>query len=104
VSISLERLGDVLVKAGDLSGAKARFEASLGVREKLAAQNPGSAEAQRDVWVSMWRMAKMPGSGISWIEVRDRMEAMKARGALFPPDEPFLEQARVLASQMQTGE
>jgi len=32
VSISLERLGDVLVKAGDLSGAKARFEASLDVR------------------------------------------------------------------------
>ena len=46
-------LADVLVLAGDLQGAKARFEASLLVSERLAEQNPGSAEAQRDLSVSM---------------------------------------------------
>jgi len=94
----MNKLGDVLVKAGDLAGAKARFEACLGVSEKLAAQNPGSAEAQRDVWVSMWRMAKMEGSGVSWALVLARMQAMKDRGVLFPADEQFLEQARANAA------
>ncbi len=51
-----------------------------------------------DVWVSMWRMASMEGSGVSWSAVRDRIEAMKARGVLFPPDEPFLEEARKAGS------
>ena len=68
VSVSLDRIGDVLVQAGDLAGAKARFEASLKVAERLAEQNPGSAQAQRDLWVSMWRLAEMEGSGVSWFE------------------------------------
>ncbi|HVY86159.1 MAG TPA: hypothetical protein VG943_13575 [Caulobacterales bacterium] len=97
VSVSFNKLGDVLVQAGDLEGAKARFAASLAVREKLAAQNPGSAEAQRDLWVSLWRLAKMDGTSVRWAQVLERMEAMKARGVLFPTDEQFLEQARAHA-------
>jgi tetratricopeptide (TPR) repeat protein len=62
--VSKATLGDVLMKAGDLSGAKERFEESLKVSERLAQQNPGSAEAQRDVWVSMWRLAGIDGSWI----------------------------------------
>lgn len=62
-------------------GAKSRFEASLAVREKLAAANPGSAEAQRDLWVSMWRIAKN-GQGVHWSHVLQRMEAMAAGGVL----------------------
>jgi tetratricopeptide (TPR) repeat protein len=97
-SVADDEIGDVLVKAGDLSGAKARFEASLEVMERLAAANPGSAEAQRDVWVSLWRLANMEGSGVTWDRVLARMEEMKARGTLLPTDEGFLEQARQLAS------
>jgi tetratricopeptide (TPR) repeat protein len=87
-------LGDVLVLAGDLEGAKARFEASLRVRERLAAQNPGSAEAQRDLWVSLWRLVQMDAAGVTWDHVLERMEAMKARGTLLPTDERFLDEAR----------
>lgn len=90
-------LADVLVKAGDLEGAKARFEASLRVRERLAQQNPGSAEAQRDLWVSLWRLAQM-GHIVTWVNVLERMEAMNARGTLLHTDKPFLEQARARAS------
>ena len=92
-------LGDVLVQAGDLAGAKARFDESLKVSEQLAEQNPGSAEAQRDVWVSMWRLANMEGGGVTWVQVLKRMEAMKARGVMLPTDEPFLKKARTLAAQ-----
>jgi hypothetical protein len=68
------------------------------VRERLAAANPASAEAQRDVWVTLWRLAKMEGSGVTWDRVHARMEEMKARGTLLPTDEEFLEQARHLAN------
>jgi tetratricopeptide (TPR) repeat protein len=98
LSVSLIKLGDVLVKAGDLAGARARFEASLGVLERLSVQNPGSAEAQRDVWVTLWRLAELPGGGVTWAQVRDRLEAMQTRGALFPADQQFLEQARAKAA------
>ena len=41
VSVSLNRLGDVLVKAGELGEARKRFQQSLAMDEKLAAANPG---------------------------------------------------------------
>ena len=40
-------------KAGDLAGAKARYEASLQIAERLVAENKGSAQAQRDLSVSL---------------------------------------------------
>jgi hypothetical protein len=46
----------VAVQAGDLPSARARFEQSLGIRQKLAQENPTSAEAQRDLGVSLSRL------------------------------------------------
>ena len=51
-SVSLNELGDVLVAAGDLAGARGRYEEALAVRTKLAKENPASAAAQRDLSVS----------------------------------------------------
>jgi phage tail protein X len=98
LSVSLNKLGDVLVQAGDLAAARERYQASLAVAERLAAANPGSAEAQRDLWVSLWKLASLEGTGMAWKDVLARMEAMKAAGTLFPADEPFLEQARQKAA------
>ena len=56
VAISMSRLGDALVEAGDLSNAISRFEQSLTISERLAEQNPTSAEALRDVAVSLNRL------------------------------------------------
>jgi len=52
-SVALTELGDVLVEAGDLKLARERFEQSLGIAQRLAKVNPSSAEAQRDVSVSL---------------------------------------------------
>ena len=54
--MSLDRLGDVLMKAGEWGETQKRFEQSLGMKQKLAAANPGSAEARRDVSVSLDRL------------------------------------------------
>jgi hypothetical protein len=72
----------LLVKAGDLGGAKARFEDSL---------------KKRDVWVSMWRLAQLQGGGVTWAQVLAKLEEMKERGTLSPGDEPLRQQARELA-------
>jgi len=56
LSISLERLGDVAVAAGDLPDAKARHEEGLAIRRKLAQANPTSAQAQRDLSISLEKL------------------------------------------------
>ncbi|NKB20983.1 MAG: hypothetical protein GKS01_10830 [Alphaproteobacteria bacterium] len=56
VAISMSRLADALVEAGDLANAIPRFQQSLAISERLAEQNPASAEALRDVTVSLNRL------------------------------------------------
>ncbi len=51
--MSLTQLGKLLVTVGDLPGARALFERSLGIRESQAKQNPGSAQAQRDLSLNL---------------------------------------------------
>lgn len=48
-SVAFNELGDVQVAAGDLRGARQSFEESLQMDRRLAAANPSSAAAQRDV-------------------------------------------------------
>ena len=41
------------LQAGDRAGALAAYEESLAIRRKLAEADPGNAEAQRDLSVSL---------------------------------------------------
>lgn len=52
-SVANNEAGDVLFRAGDVAGARRRYEASLEVAERFAAANPASAEAERDLAVSL---------------------------------------------------
>ncbi|MBL8658666.1 MAG: tetratricopeptide repeat protein [Rhodospirillales bacterium] len=52
-AVADSELGDVLVVGGDLAGAKDAYEESLALAERLAADNPGSAEAQCFLSVSL---------------------------------------------------
>jgi hypothetical protein len=58
-SVVLDELGDVAVTAGNLVGAKARFEEGLVIDRKLAQGNPTSAEARRDVSLSLERLGNV---------------------------------------------
>jgi tetratricopeptide (TPR) repeat protein len=60
VSVSLERLADFLAsrgQPGDADLALGHYQRSLEVRERLLAANPDSAQAARDVSVSLERLA-----------------------------------------------
>jgi hypothetical protein len=50
--------------------------AELTVRLPALAADPSSASLQRDVWVSMWRLAELPDTGVTWQQVVAAMEDM----------------------------
>ncbi len=52
LSVSHNKIGDVLKEQGNLPAALAAYEASRAIREVLAAADPGNAGWQRDVAVS----------------------------------------------------
>ena len=52
LSVSHERIGDVLEAQGDGPGALAAYRKSLAVREALAARDPANTQWQRDLSAS----------------------------------------------------
>jgi tetratricopeptide (TPR) repeat protein len=75
MSVALNALGNVLVKAGDPAGAKARYEASLRIRKRLAAQNKYNAAAQRDLSASLIKLGDVLVDMDDLDEAKARYEA-----------------------------
>jgi len=64
LSVSLNKLGDFYLargKSGDAELALVQFEESLDIRKQLAEANPNSAQALRDLSVSLERMSDVIG-------------------------------------------
>src|SRR5260370_76337 len=86
LSVSHNKIGDVLSAQGDLTAALAAYLASLDISQGLAAADPGNAGWQRDLWVSYWRMAglteQLPGGNALdwWRKAYETLSAMKQRG------------------------
>jgi tetratricopeptide (TPR) repeat protein len=56
LSVSHERIGDVLQRQGDLNGALAAYRAGMTIAERLAASDRDNADWQRDLSVSHERI------------------------------------------------
>jgi tetratricopeptide (TPR) repeat protein len=64
LSVSLEKLGSFYLargKSGDAELALVQFEESLDIRKQIAEANPNSAQALRDLSVSLERMSDVIG-------------------------------------------
>src|SRR5262249_48856406 len=62
VSVSLDRLADLLAKRGQPGDAEHAFQhytRSLKVRERFLAQNQDSAQAARDVSISLYKLTDL---------------------------------------------
>ncbi len=88
ISVAANDLGDLLVKAGDLNEAKARFGASLAIAERLARDNPGSSEAQRDVSVSLNKLGDVAVEAGDVNEAKARFVASLAIAERLARDDP----------------
>ena len=57
LSVSFERVGNVLVAQGNLPEAEKTYRDSLAIRDRLAKSDPGNAGWQRDLSVSFAKLA-----------------------------------------------
>lgn len=98
LSVSHNKIGDVLVAQGDLPAALTAFRASLGIAETLAKRDAGNSEWQRDLYVSYWRLADMAEkrnaakeAGAYWKQAYEVLSRIDKRGLhLTPDDRKFL--------------
>jgi tetratricopeptide (TPR) repeat protein len=58
LSISQNKIGDILAAQGEGAAALTAYRASLAIAERLAQQDPNNAEWQTDVVVSCWKLAQ----------------------------------------------
>ena len=72
LSVSQEKIGDVLRAQGNLPAALEAYRASLAIRDRLAKADPGDAGWQHDVALSLQRM------GLVASQQRQRETAVKA--------------------------
>ena len=56
VGVSLNKVGDVRLAAGDRAGALSAYEESLAIMRRFASTDPGNAGWQRDLTVSLDRV------------------------------------------------
>ncbi|MBV9129802.1 MAG: hypothetical protein JO298_05375, partial [Verrucomicrobia bacterium] len=61
VSVSLERVGNVLVAEGKLEQALEVYQQSRDVHQKLAQQDPSNSGWQRDLIVSLYKVSTVIG-------------------------------------------
>ncbi len=64
----------MLVAEGDLAGARRRFEEGLKIAGRLAADNPTSAEAQRDLSISLEKLGSVLVAAGDLTGARNRLE------------------------------
>ena len=55
-TVTLTRVGDALLFAGERAGALTAYEKSLGIARTLAAADPGNVASQRDLSVTLTRV------------------------------------------------
>ena len=91
---ALNSLGEVRRQAGLNDAAKVALKEALDNARAAFSRNKADTGAQRDVWLSQWRLASIDGSGVSWREVAETMERVVALGGLNPNHQHFLEEAR----------
>ncbi|MBU6407952.1 MAG: tetratricopeptide repeat-containing protein, partial [Alphaproteobacteria bacterium] len=101
LSISYDRLGDVLREGGDLAGARARYEQYLEITERLARDNPGSAKAQRDLIVSYVKMQESLGDAGYAQRALELASKLQVEGRLSPSDAGMIPELRRRAGEAE---
>jgi tetratricopeptide (TPR) repeat protein len=74
-SVCLNKLGDLAQAQGNLSEARQRHEAALGIREHLAQADPANTEWQRDLSISFEKLGDLAQAQGNLSEARQRHEA-----------------------------
>lgn len=92
LSVSHERVGDLLMAQGDLEGAREHYQSDLEIAERLVQSDPNNAVWQRDPSVSYNRMAMLSlasrheREAVQWLRTcLELLQAMRARRVHLDP-------------------
>ena len=101
LSVSYEKIGNVLVKQGKLADALTSYRASLVIAERLAASDVGNAEWQRDRIISYKKIADCAPAErrANLSRALDIVRALDASGRLEPADKWMLDDLARLISE-----
>jgi tetratricopeptide (TPR) repeat protein len=105
LSVSHNKIGDVLLSEGKRDEALAAYRASLAIRETLARRDPANSEWQRDLIVSQSRMAEVePNQAKSHLaKALERARRLESEGRLAPADAWMVEDLSQRLSRLQRG-
>jgi tetratricopeptide (TPR) repeat protein len=85
-SVTYETIGDIAVAEGNLSDARDAYTKSMDIGQALSEADPNSAEAKRDVIVSLDRLGGVTGDKTYFVRALATAEEMAAAGQLSPKD------------------
>lgn len=86
--VAVNDLGNISVQSGDLAAARRYYEIGMKAAEKLAAADPTSAEAKRDLWVSRNKL----GDVVAAIEWHEKSLPITRKLASEHPDYPLFKE------------
>ena len=86
LSVSQNKIGDVLVAQGDLPAALTAYRASLGIAEALAKRDGGNTQWQRDLVVSYVKLSEASGDKAYVQKALVIAQSMQKKGTLVPRD------------------
>lgn len=101
LSVCLNKLGDLEVQAKDVGAARALFEEDLTIARHLAKAEPQSAEAQRDVIISLVKLAEVSGDRNHWVEASQSADALARSGRMPQSDAWMVEALRKQVAALQ---
>ncbi|MDH5194375.1 MAG: hypothetical protein OEW32_11875, partial [Nitrospira sp.] len=94
LSVSHNKIGDVLRAQGDLPAALTSYRASLGIAETLAKRDPGNSGWQRDLIISYVKLSQVTGDKAYVKKALDIAQTMQSRGTLAPRDAWMVEELK----------
>jgi tetratricopeptide (TPR) repeat protein len=88
LSVSQNKIGDVLVAQGEREQALAAYRAEFEISETLARRDPANTEWQRDLMISCWKISDNDPAAARAFFVRalDIVRGLEAAGRLSPVD------------------
>ena len=98
LSVCINKLGDLETISKNPDAAKALYEEDLMIARHLAKTAPESADAQRDVIISLVKLAEVTKDKAHWNEARDAAEALNKAGRWPASDAWMLEALRKQAA------
>src|SRR5262249_35187611 len=104
LSVSYERVGDVLVAQGNLPEALKSFRDGLAIRDRLAQADPGNAGWQRDLVVSNWKLAAQGADAARrFAFIISTLRKLKEENRLAPAHARWLPEAEARLAKIQSS-